>query len=173
MWSLRLPSVVCSHSQIGPFYQPSFWTWWPVWHQCEVPGGVPPLLGQQRRAPANHRCLPLKHSCLWAVARRRKTESPFMWMCECRVETQLEVPNWRFWSCNPAAVPWVALSERLGCGCRICKPANNCGLYFFLFVCANSVLLCFVDIKNHEKLKKVHKYYLQIYVYLFFLTCIS
>lgn len=110
-------------------------------------------------APANHCCSPLKHSCLWAVARTHKTKSPFMWMCECLVETQLEVPKWRFWSCNRAAVPWIALSERSGCGCwcRICKPTNNCGLCFFSFVCRNSVLLCFVDLKNLEKLAKVQK----------------
>lgn len=77
---------------------------------------------------------------LWR--KTRKTKSPFMWMCELQVETQLEAPNWRFWSCNRAALPWVVLSERwhCGCWCGICKPANNCDLCFFCFAFANSVL---------------------------------
>lgn len=118
----------CSHSQISPLYQPSFWTSWPVWHQREVPGGVPPPPGQEASssggAPAKRRCSPLKHSCLWAVARTRKTKTPFMWRCERWVETQLGAQSGGsgqcdWWVCQAGAVDADAgfVSEPIFVGC--------------------------------------------------------
>lgn len=66
-----------------------------------------------------------------------------MWMCECRVETQLEALSWRFWSCKACSAPMGSLVGKMGFVDADAGFVNQQIIVIcvsFCFACANRVL---------------------------------